>query len=337
MKEYIDDIEIVRYWLFPSNSKKSIPRLLSWISFSMTVLIAYPYIKKKSFDFIIVQSPPLVLGISGLLLSRFSGSKMVLNVSDLWPLTAMELGAISEGLLYKSLKLIEKHLYSKSFICLGQSNEIISHMVSHGARKTFLFRNGVNPESFKQYLDRCNTNKFTIIYAGLLGVAQGIVDICRNINFKTLNVEFHIYGAGPEQMELEQFLALHPDRGVFFHGQVSKDEIPAILCKHSVALIPLIKYIYGAVPSKIYESMAAGLPILFLGDGEAKSIIEEFGIGWTFHPRDYESLKSNIQHISTDNNELRLKKQNCLEAANSVFNRAIQIKNLHLHLKTYLS
>lgn len=107
-----------------------------------------------------------------------------------------------------------------------------------------------------QIRKRSNGN-LIIVYAGLLGVAQGILEICQKIDFKSLGAEFHIYGAGGEQYLIEEFLMTNSERGIFFHGRVSRDEIPGLLKQADVTLIPLVKNIFGAVPSKIYESMAA--------------------------------------------------------------------------------
>lgn len=336
LKENIDDIIVRRYWLYPSNSKKHIPRIINMLSFSFSVFCATWYLYKERFDYIIIESPPLTLGLSGYIFSKISKSKLILNISDLWPLTAKELGVISNGFLYNFLERIERLLYRRSFICMGQSQEIVDYLNSHGAKRAYLFRNGVNPHRFENKLVIENDKIFRIVYTGLLGVAQGILDICSNINFKELGVEFHIYGAGNEKDDLEQFLKLNPDRGIYFHGSVSREVIPSVLSRHSATLIALVKNIYGAVPSKIYESMAAGLPIIFSGDGEGRSIIEKYDLGWTSSPKNYDELKINIQKLCSDQDSFKIKKINCLNAANEFFNRPKQVENLSHYLKSFL-
>lgn len=81
-------------------------------------------------------------------------------------------------------------------------------------------------------------------------------------------MEFHIYGSGGEQKEIEAFIASHPNNGIIYHGVVAREELPFRLKEADMTLIPLVKNIYGAVPSKIYDSMAATLPIMFVGEGE---------------------------------------------------------------------
>ena len=335
MTETIDGIEVKRYWLYASNSRRALPRIWNMISFSLMVLFSLPYLRKQKNDFIIVESPPLTLGESALILSKLTHARLVLNVSDLWPLSAKELGAMSEtSLPYRFLERLEHHLYRKASICMGQSQEIVNHLASHGSKKTYLFRNGVDPTRFAGLSDiKPEEDKVKLVYAGLLGFAQGIAEICRNINFAEHGMEFHIYGAGGEQKEIEEFITAHPGNGIHYHGVVTRQELPAKLKEMNMTLIPLVNNIYGAVPSKIYESMAAGLPIMFMGEGEGARIVQENRIGLVAKANDYEGLKKNIEHAVNHPEEMKQMSMNCVECANNKFNRPKQVLGLYEFLK----
>ena len=333
--EVVDGIPVRRYWLYASNSRKAIPRIWSMISFSVMVLFSLHYLRKQKNDFIIVESPPLTLAVSAWLLAKCTGAKLIMNVSDLWPLTAKELGAISgDGFMYRCLARLENWLYRHSEICIGQSQEIVDYIASHGAKQTYLFRNGVNPERFKAVTSAKPSNKLRIVYAGLLGYAQGIMDICKNIDFAALNSEFHIYGAGGEQAEIEQYISAHPEAHIHYHGKVSREDIPTILSQHDCTLIPLVKNIYGAVPSKIYESMASGLPILFAGEGEGARIVSENQLGWTSRSKNYEELSANIR-LAADKEQRDIIRAHCIDCAQKKFNRPKQISKLYDFLQRY--
>lgn len=332
--EEIDGVKSRRYWLYASNTRNKIPRILNMLSFSFTSLFSYHFLKRNKIDCLIVESPPLTLGITGYILSRLTGAKLVSNISDLWPLSARELGAISDGFLYRLLENIEKFIYRKSIFCMGQSSEIVEYIASHGANDTFLFRNGVDPFRFNADLNSHKSNNhFKIVYAGLLGFAQGIFDICQNIDFKSLGCEFHIYGAGGEQSSIQEYLKNHSDKGIYYHGKVSRDEIPEVLKSADASLVPLVKNIFGAVPSKIYESMAAGLPILFSGEGEGEKIIRDYDLGWCSKAKDFITMKSNILEMISNPNAVAIKRANCLECAKFKFNRPMQIAALNEYLQ----
>jgi glycosyltransferase involved in cell wall biosynthesis len=97
-----------------------------------------------------------------------------------------------------------------------------------------------------------------------------------------------------------------------------------------------VKNIYGAVPSKIYESMAAGLPIFFSGAGEAVSIINENKLGWCSKPNNFNELENNIKNAFNDNIEFEKKIINCLFASKNKYNRTKQIKELSDYLSNII-
>ncbi|MEO8209828.1 MAG: glycosyltransferase WbuB, partial [bacterium] len=88
VEEKLDGFNILRFWLYASNSAKKFPRIISMLSFSLTSLLSVPFVRKFNPDFFFVESPPLTLGFSAYILSQLSKSKLIMNVSDLWPLTA---------------------------------------------------------------------------------------------------------------------------------------------------------------------------------------------------------------------------------------------------------
>ena len=334
--EIMDDIAIKRYWLYASNARKVIPRIWNMVSFSCMALFSACYLRKLHLDYLIVESPPLTLGIVGILLAKIAKCKLVANISDIWPLSAKELGAISEGRLYHILEQLEHKIYHSAHICMGQSQEIVNHIAAHGGKNVYLFRNGVDPTRFPLSIQQSITHPIKLVYAGLLGFAQGVADICKSINFAEIGAEFHIYGAGGEQDEIEQYLQQHPNKGIYYHGVVSRYELPIKLQSAHLTLVPLVKNIYGAVPSKIYESMAAGLPIMFIGEGEGAKIIQENDIGLVANAKDYTMLKKNIQHIVSHPEEMKRMSNNCKTCAQTKFNRPKQILDLHQYLLKHL-
>jgi len=330
MTETLDEMEVKRYWLYASNAREALPRIWNMISFSVIVFFSLRYLRKRHNDFIIVESPPLTLGESGFILAKLTGARFVMNVSDLWPLSARELGAIrGDGFIYKALEKLERHLYKKSAFCMGQSQEIVDYIKDHGAKEVFLFRNGVDPRRFEGIYVKPEKEKVKLVYAGLLGFAQGIADICRSINFAELGMEFHIYGAGGEQAEIESIIAAPPNKGIFYHGVVSRQELPSKLKEANMTLIPLVKNIFGAVPSKIYESMAAGLPIMFVGEGEGARIVKDNEIGLVAHSKDYKELEENIKFAVSHPEEMKKMSENCKDCAQNKFNRPKQVKSLY--------
>ena len=137
-----------------------------------------------------------------------------------------------------------------------------------------------------------------IVYAGLLGVAQDMKSLIQNINFRELGAELHIFGGGNQKEDIKKYIAEHPDCEIFFHGYIEPSQLKAELQKYDVALIPLTTNIKGAVPSKIFDMLPLGLPILFGGSGEGATIVERYQLGFVSNPDDMNGLKDNIKRFS---------------------------------------
>jgi len=325
-KEKIEGIDCIRCWVFPSNSNNPIIRILSMLSYCISLLFLIPSLALNRPDIMIVQTPPLLPALTGLLISKLLGIKVVLNVSDIWPLTAVELGAMRDkSFLFKLFSAIENIMYRFSDAIIGQSSEICSYLNQKSKKPIFLYRNLTKP-NFSQ-IDNCkvsNTKK-KIVYAGLLGLAQGVFDICKKINFKSIDIEFHIFGDGVEKSLIENFIQQSPECNIFLHQTINKEEMQNKLLSYDATIIPLTKKIYGAFPSKITMAMAAGLPIFFSGDGEGFKIVDEFNLGYVSRAGELNALQNNIIKFSKLNyKQINQMKLNIMNVVKNDFNYSDQ-------------
>jgi glycosyltransferase involved in cell wall biosynthesis len=290
-----NDIKVKRLWLYPSNSKNPLKRIASMFSYTFSLyFFALPKLFFQRPDMVIVSSPPFLSAYAGIVIARIIGSKAVLNVSDLWPLSALELGAIKQGFVYRCAEVVEKRMYKLSDAYIGQSDEILEHIKDtlKKPKKEFLYR---NLQETSPYIHKPRPEgKKKIVYAGLLGIAQGVYDICRNIDFSSLNVEFHIYGDGNEKEKILKLIAEFPNRGIFYHNSIPSSEMPRMLSDYHATLVPLKTDLPGAVPSKIFMAMANAIPVFFAGGGEGARIVKEGKIGWVSQPSDFAALEQNI-------------------------------------------
>lgn len=326
--EKIQNITIKRLWIYPSISKNIIVRLLSVVSFSTSLLFYLVY--KKTPHKVIVQSPPLLLSFISVLVLSLKNKKIILNVSDLWPLAAIELNALKSGSFSHKVSLFfERYIYSKATLILGQSNEIITHIKTISLKKEcYLYRNF--PDHLETEINiMSNENEpIKLFYAGLLGVAQGVFELCQKIEFENLNIEFHIYGDGAEKLKIENFIKNTPSK-FFFHGMVDRSILLEKIKQYDIAIVPLTKRIYGSVPSKIFEYGSLGFPILYFGGGEGETIVHENNLGWVAEVGNFDSLNSVLKEISKLKKlELNQMKKNIYDISKTQFDLNEQIINL---------
>lgn len=301
-----NNISVHRLWIYASNSKNKLLRLIAMLSYSLSLI--WFFIWNKIPKTVIIQSPPLLVAFTSVLFLRSKKRKLILNVSDLWPVAGLELGALKNNFSYKLLEKIERFNYKHSHLILGQSNEILSHVTSIFLNKSiFLYRNYPNFE-VPELIQNSNSNKkLKIVYAGLLGVAQGILKLCNELDYT--NVQLHIYGDGAEKQKIEHLITENPALDIVYHGEVTRQKLHKELLKYDITIIPLLNRIYGAVPSKIFEYARLGLPMIYFGGGEGEDLIKTYNLGWVAKAGDYMDLNNVISKIHASDLQLTYKKK----------------------------
>ncbi|WP_242134027.1 glycosyltransferase family 4 protein [Aestuariivivens marinum] len=299
-------ITVHRLWLYASNSKNKLLRLFAMLSYSLSLI--WFFLRHNIPKTVIIQSPPLLVAFTSIFFLRSKKRKLILNVSDLWPLAGLELGALKKGLVYQILERIEQFNYKHAHLILGQSQEILNHVIStFPIKETLLYRNFPNFKPPHIIDVPSPSKKLKLVYAGLLGVAQGVYKLCQELDYTT--IEFHIYGSGAERTKIENFIAKHPRLDIKYHGELSRNELHQELLRYDVTIIPLLNRIYGSVPSKIFEYARLGLPVVYFGGGEGEAIVKENNLGWVAKAGDYTHLNIVISKLNPVEINYDLKKQ----------------------------
>ena len=304
LKSEENGISINRLWIYASVSKNKFLRLFAMLSYSFSLI--WFFIWHKIPDKVIVQSPPLLVSFTCMFFLRSKKRKLILNVSDLWPSAGLELGALKEGFAYNTLKRLEAFNYKKADLILGQSNEILSHIKTISTKpELFLYRNFPEIEFPKLVANTLPEGKIKMVYAGLLGVAQGIYKLCKELDYN--GIELHIYGSGAEEEAIKNLIDSKKDLPLYFHGRVTRDELHRVLLDYDITIIPLLNRIYGSVPSKIFEYAKLGLPMLYFGGGEGEAVIKDNKLGWVAKESDYTDLNMVLSTIKPEDLNLALK------------------------------
>lgn len=317
-EEFIDGIKVYRSRIYVSHSKSIVARLLNYFSFVYTSYIRGR--KLGSYDFLMVESPPLFLGYSAMRLSKKLKAKLIFNVSDLWPESAEKLGIVTNQRLLKVAYNLERKCYEKSYLITGQTNGIVQDILTRfPAKKVFWLPNGVdlsyyNPEVISPVGFRKKYNfaqdQILFFYGGILGHAQGLEIILHAA--KQLEsyqeAQFILQGSGPEKERLESLKQELGVRNVHFLPPVPKAEMPGILKEIDVALVPLKKLdlFQGAIPSKIFEALSMEVPLLLGVDGEARQhFIEKADAGLFFEPENEADLVEKVNYLLENRDEIK--------------------------------
>lgn len=322
-EEIIDGIPVHRAWIYVSNSKSIVARLLNYFSFVWSSYIRGRKLEK--FDYLMVESPPLFLGYSAMALAKKLHSKLIFNVSDLWPESAEKLGIVTNKHLLKLAYNLESKCYRKAHLITGQTQGIVNDIKARFPLKdVYWLPNGVDvnyydPSQIDEGDFRLKNgfkgNDILFFYGGILGYAQGLEIILKAANLlkDQKNIQFIIQGSGPEKEKLLELKSKMNIENVHFLNPVSKKDMPSVLKSIDVALVPLRKLdlFQGAIPSKVFEALAMKKPLLLGVDGEArKHFINNGKAGRYFEPENEQELADNALFMAKNPEQLKVMGEN---------------------------
>jgi glycosyltransferase involved in cell wall biosynthesis len=345
--EEMEGLKVHRSSIFVSKNKSIIKRLQNYFSFVWSSYIIGRKKLDSNYDFILCESPPLFLGISAYLLSKNKKAKMIFNVSDLWPESAEKLGLVTNKLFLKLATILEEFLYRKSVLITGQTQGIVENISTRFPQKNvYWLPNGVdlqlyNPENIISNWREENgffINELLLLYAGIIGYAQGLEIILKAAKKTEGNpeIKYLLLGSGPEK---DKLLLLKKElnlNNVFFLDLVPKSKMPEIVKAVDIALVPLKKLdlFLGAIPSKIFENSAMKKALLLGVDGEAKELFINKGkAGMFFEPENESDLAEKAIYLNANRDKIEEFGMNGRKYVEESFNRNKIAKEFYIELK----
>lgn len=308
MEERADGMRMVRVWCYATRRKAVWPRMLNYGSFMFASLLGSLRIGRP--DVMLADSPPLFLGLSALPMKWILGAKLVFNVADLWPESAVAMGVVRNRSIIKAATAIEEMIYRHSDLITGATRGIVENVQRRMPNKpVVLLTNGADLSALNgQHRDRAVVRrnwaaegKFVVGYAGLHGLAQRLETVLEAAARLASNpdIVFLFFGDGPEKAALVDKAGKMGLQNVKFYPPQPKGQIAEVISAFDVALVPLrdLALFRGALPSKIFEAMSLGTPVICSVPGEAQAIIEESGGGICTRPEDAEEMSSAILRL----------------------------------------
>ena len=308
-REVRDGVQIIRTFVYPTQRADFLHRLSSYFSFVVSSAILGAFCLERP-DYLIVESPPLFLGLAGIWLSWVKRCPMIFNVADLWPETAVRIGVLRRGgLAHWISERLEWFCYRRAKLVSGQTRAIVTDITErfHWCR-TYHLSNGVDSRTF--HPDRRTAaaratlgpaDTCVAFYAGLHGLAQGLDRVLEAAALLAdTPIRFVLMGDGPTKATLMNQARTLGLKNVTFMDPRPTSEVPPFLAAADIVLVPLVTHIPGATPSKLYEAMASGRPVLIVADGEPAAIVRDSQAGLVVAPGDTAGLASALRALSGD-------------------------------------
>ncbi len=275
-------------------------RLLYYLEVALKMLL-FILKDKNHYDVIFVTSPPIFIGIVGLVAKYRFKAKLILDVRDLWPESLNGVGVLNHRLILVVFRFIEKVMYQKADKIIVNSKGFINSIVMSGkvsrTKITFL-PNGAKEAELK--FSRQPRASFNVIYAGNIGLAQDhqlLIELAKKL--ESYPISFIVIGYGIHKVIFEKKIKAHKLKNVSFMKPQTRKQCLKLIAEHDIGLVTLTnKDVFDTVlPGKLIDYMTCGVPIVAAVSGNAKQVIEQAKVGFASEKRDVDEMVQSILHL----------------------------------------
>jgi glycosyltransferase involved in cell wall biosynthesis len=332
-EESVDGIRILRAYTYPSLHRSFVWRVLSFLSFMVTSLIAG--LRARHVDIVMGTSPPIFQAASAWLVAFLRRRPFVLEVRDLWPSFAIDMGILTNPVLILVARWLERFLYARATHIVVNSPAYKDYLLEEGvsATKVTLIPNGVDPGMFDPGVEGQAVREelrldglFVATYAGALGLANDIPVILKAAERlkHRQDIHFLLVGDGKERDNLEKMATSLCLSNVTFVGSRPKSQMKDFLAASDVCLatlqdIPMFRTTY---PNKVFDYMAAGRPTILTIDGVIREVVETAAGGVFVPPGDDQALATAIVRLADFPADVKKMGASAREYVARNFNRA---------------
>jgi colanic acid biosynthesis glycosyl transferase WcaI len=291
-----------------------IGRLIAWTIYTLWTWAHLATVRRG--DVVFLRLPPLQLGVTGILARRLCGARVVLNIQDIHPDLSIESGLLRNPFLIRLAKAFEKWIYKHTDEIVVISEGFRKNILAKGvpAGKIVVLPNWVDTD-FLSPRPRDNpvarrfglAGRFVPMYSGTISISSSAT-LERVLEAAALleddpDIRVALVGEGLKKPDLTaKAAALGLSNADFIPFQPYGD-LPDLLGSADVLLVPLDKEkSLLSVPSKLYNFMSAGRPILGLAhpDSEVFALIRDTGCGICVPPDDPRAIAAAIRALKSD-------------------------------------
>ena len=308
-KEFLDGVYVTRIPLYPDRSQSFIKRSLNNLIYPIIASILGPFLCERA-DIMMVESPPITLGIPAFIISRIRKFPFVFQIQDIWPETLKTTGMVTSKKILSILDKIGLFTYNKSaaiaVISEGFKLNLINkkipdkkiHVIHNWAYEAEFPVMEPDPVAMKKFgLD----NGFKVLYAGNMGPAQGLHNVISAalLLHDIKDLEFIFVGGGIELERLKKLTKSKNLHNLKFIPRIPMEEMPKLYPLVNAVLVhltddPLFEI---TIPGKTQSCLLSGRPIIASVNGDVTKLIKKSGAGITVKAMHPEELANAIRDL----------------------------------------
>jgi glycosyltransferase involved in cell wall biosynthesis len=298
-------VRILRSVVYPTANRGFARRLANHAAFAAGALATAR--ASGPLDVVVAETPPLFTAVAGVAYARLKGAGLAVNASDLWPESAIELGALSGRASAAAAYALARLCYRRSSVITAPTAGIVAALGSHpeAAGKVVHVPPAVDLERFAPAAPRAPRTDapLRVLYAGTLGLAQGLPTLVQAAALAGPEVvQLTIAGDGPAAADLAAESRARNLTNVRMLGPVEPAGVPDLYEHSDAGVVPLRDrpVFSGAVPTKLLEVLAAGRPAIVSARGESAELVLEAQAGMAVAPEDPHALAAAFARLRSD-------------------------------------
>jgi len=327
--QMIDGVRVIRVWSFIAANEGFVLRIFDYISFMITATLASLFVLKV--DVVIGTSPQFFTVCAAWVVGRLKRIPWVFELRDIWPESIKAVGAMRDSFTIRLLERLELFLYRQATCIISVTQSFKSNLIQRGidGKKVEVVTNGVDlahfmPQQKDQELssELGLRDRFVAGYIGTHGMAHGLEILLEAAQLiqsypSGENISILLLGNGAKKAEL---IANAESRGltnVLFLDSISKAEVTRYWSLLDISIIHLRKteLFASVIPSKLFECMGMGIPVLHGVAGESAQIVLAEQIGEVFDSENANQLVELLLDLKTDSSRINRYQKNGIEAA----------------------
>ncbi len=341
-REEVEGVQVVRVWSYISANEGFLRRTLDYVSYAVTASIAALFVRKV--DVIVATSPQFFTACAGWFAGTLKRRPYIFELRDLWPESIRAVGALKSERLLHWLEKLELFLYRRAAAVVSVTHAFKDDLARRGipAERIEVVTNGADLTRFgprPKDAELTETlgleGKFIAGYVGTHGMAHALDTVldAAELASRTPGAEalhFLLLGDGAEKKRLMESARSRGIANLTFIDTVPKAEVARYwsLLDASIVHLKDTPLFATVIPSKLFECMAMGIPVLHGVRGESASIVEREGVGIVFPPEDAAALVDGMLSLSRDPARRDAISERALAAAQNYDRRSLAMRML---------
>jgi len=346
--EEMAGIRVIRVWSYITANEGFVKRILDYQSFMVSAILASLFVRRV--DGVVGTSPQFFTACAAYAVSRLKRIPFVFELRDLWPESIKAVGAMKESAAIRALERLELFLYRKAARIVSVTHSFKQTLIRRGVEgdKIAVVTNGVDISRFAprprdaELVKKLGLEgKFVAGYVGTHGMAHALETLLEAADSLRKRPDGDAYrilllGHGARKAALIEEAQRMGLDNVIFLDSVPKEEVARYWSLLDVSIIHLRKteLFTTVIPSKLFECMGMGIPVLHGVAGESADIVRREGVGEVFEPENAGQLVEGLVRMRSDRSAFEKYRTNCLAAAEKYDRSALAMEMLKVILET---